>query len=53
MAKKAMLTENQSDVDLTNSFKGQLFKDKISRSLFCQIDVNDSTSVLKWKKTKM
>ena len=25
MAKKAMLTENQSDVDLTNSFIGQSF----------------------------
>ena len=26
MAKKAMLTENQSDVDLTDSFIGQSFK---------------------------
>ena len=28
IAKKAMLTENQSDVDLTDSFIGQSFKMK-------------------------
>ena len=50
MAKKAMLTENQSDVDLTDSFIGQLFKNGISRSLSDnlpehQTDSNNSTSV--------
>ena len=33
MAKKAMLTENQSDVDLTDSFIGQSFKNEINKSL--------------------
>ena len=33
MAKKAMLTENQSDVDLTDSFIGQSFQNEITRSL--------------------
>ena len=50
MAKKAMLTENQSDVDLTDSFKGQLFKNEITKSLSHNLpehhtDLNDSTSV--------
>ena len=31
---KAMLTENQLDVDLTNSFIGHSFKDGINKSLF-------------------
>ena len=33
MAKKAMLTENQSGVYLTDSFIGQSFKNEITRSL--------------------
>ena len=33
MAKKAMLTENQSDVDLTDSFISQSFKNEITKSL--------------------
>ena len=33
MAKKAMLTENQSDFDLTDSFIGQSFKKEITKSL--------------------
>ena len=50
MAKKAMLTENQSDVDLTDSFIGQSFKNEITRSLSHnlpehQTDSNDSTLV--------
>ena len=50
MAKKAMLTENQSDVDLTDSFIGQSFKHEITKSLSHnlpehQTDSNDSTSV--------
>ena len=49
MAKKAMLTENQSDVDLTDSFIGQSFKNEITRSLSHnlfehQTDSNDCTS---------
>ena len=32
MAQKAMLTENQSDVDLTDSFIGQSFKNEITKS---------------------
>ena len=32
IAKKAMLTENQSDIDLTDSFIGQSFKNKITKS---------------------
>ena len=51
MAKNDMLTENQSDVDLTDSFIGQTFKNEISRSLSHnlpehQTDSNDSTSIL-------
>ena len=50
MAKKAMLTENQSDFDLTDSFIGQSFKNEITRSLShnlpeYQTDSDDSTSV--------
>ena len=50
MAKKAMLTENQSDIDLTDSFIGQSFKNEITKSLSQnlpehQIYSNDSTSV--------
>ena len=50
MVKKAMLTENQSDVDLADSFIGQLFQNEISKSLSHnlsenQTDSNDSTSV--------
>ena len=50
MAKKAMLTENQSDIDLTDSFVGQSFKNEITKSPFHnlpehQTDSNDSTSV--------
>ena len=33
MVKKAMLTENQSDVDLTDSFIGKSFKNEITKSL--------------------
>ena len=51
MAKKVMLTENQSDVDLTHSFIGQSFKNEITKSLSHklsehQTDSNDSTSIL-------
>ena len=50
MAKKAMLTEKQSDVDLTDSFIGQSFKNEITKSLSHnlfehQTDLNDCTSV--------
>ena len=50
MAKKAMLTENQSDVDLTDSFIGQSFKNAITKSLYYNLPEhrtgsNDSTSV--------
>ena len=50
MAKKAMLAENQSDVDLTDSFIGQSFKNEITKSLSHnlpehQTDSNDSTSI--------
>ena len=50
MAKKAMLTKNQSDVDLTDSFIGQSVKNEITKSLSHnlpehQTDPNDSTSV--------
>ena len=49
MAKKAMLTEDQSDVDLTDSFIGQSFKNEITMSLSHnlfehQTDSNDCTS---------
>ena len=49
-AKKARLTKNQSDVDLTDSFIGQSFKNEItkflSHKLFKhQTDSNDLTSV--------
>ena len=33
MAKKATLTENQSDVDLADYFIGESFKNKITKSL--------------------
>ena len=46
MAKKAMLTENQSDVDLTDSFIGQSFKNEITKSLSHSLpDSIDCTSV--------
>ena len=50
MAKKVMLIENQSDVDLTDSFIGQLFKNEFTKSLSYnlseyQTDSNDSTLV--------
>ena len=50
MAKLVMLTENQSDVDLTNSFISQLFKNEITKSLSHnlpehQTDSDDCTSV--------
>ena len=49
MEKKAMLTENQSDVDMTDSFICQSLKNEITRSLSHnlfehQTDSNDSTS---------
>ena len=45
-----MLTENQSDVDLIDSFIGQSFKNEITKSLShtlpeYQTESNDSTSV--------
>ena len=47
---KTMLTENQSDVDLADSFIGQSFKNEITKSLSHnlpehQTDSNESTSV--------
>ena len=50
MVKKAMWTENQSDIDLTDSFIGQSFKNEITKSLSHtlpehQTYSNDSTSV--------
>ena len=50
LAKKAMVSESQSDVDLTDSFIGQSFKNDITKSLSHnlpehQTDSNDSTSV--------
>ena len=50
MTKKAMLTENQSDVDLTDCFIGQSFTNEITKSLSHnlsehQTDSIDSTSV--------
>ena len=50
MAKKAIWTENQSDVDLTDSFIGQLFKNEITKSLSHnlpehQTDLNNITQV--------
>ena len=50
MAKKAMLTENQSDIDLTDSFIGQSFKNEITKSLSHNLPEhqtysNDSVSV--------
>ena len=44
MAKKAMLPENQSDVNLTDSFIGQSSKNEITKSL-SQTNLNDCTSV--------
>ena len=37
MAKKAMMTENQSDVDLTDSFIGQSFKNEITKKLLLKL----------------
>ena len=50
MAKKATMTENQSDIDLTDSFIGQSFKNEITKSLSHNLPEhqtysNDSTSV--------
>ena len=50
MANKAAFTENQSDVDLTNSFICQSFKNEITKSLSNnlpdhQTDSNDSASI--------
>ena len=50
MAKKAMLPEIQTDVDLTDSFIGQSCNNEITKSLSHnlpehQTDLNDSTSV--------
>ena len=50
MAKKAMVTENQSDVVLTDSILGQSFKTEITKSLSHNLPehqtyANDSTSV--------
>ena len=49
-AKEAMLTKNQSDIDLTDSFIGQSFKNEITKSLSHNLPKhetgsNDSTSV--------
>ena len=50
MAKKVMLTENQLDVDLTDSFICQSFENEITKSLSHnlpehQTDSDDCTSV--------
>ena len=50
MAKKAMLTENQSDVDFTDSFTGQSFQNEITTALSHYLPEhpthsNDCTSV--------
>ena len=50
MAQKASMTENQSDIDLTDSFIGQSFKNEITKSLSHnlseqQTDSIDGTSV--------
>ena len=50
MAKKATMTENQSDIDLTDSFIGQSFKNEITKSLSHNLPEhqtysNDSTPV--------
>ena len=50
MAKKTMLTKNQSDVDLTDSFVGHSFKNEITKSPSHhlsehQTEATDSTSV--------
>ena len=50
MTKKAMLTENQSDVDMIDSFIGQSYKNEIAKSLSHNLpkhktDSNESTSV--------
>ena len=45
MAKKAMLTENQSDVDLGQSFKHEITKSLSHNLPEHQTDSNDSTSV--------
>ena len=45
IAKKAMLTENQSDVDLTDSFIGQSFENAITRSLSHSLPEHQTDSV--------
>ena len=45
MAKKAMLTEKQSDVDLTDSFIGQSFKNEITRSLSHNLPEHQTGSI--------
>ena len=45
MAKKAMLTENQSDVDLTDSFIGQSFKNEITKSLSHNLPEHQTDSI--------
>ena len=45
MAKKAMLTENQSDVDLTDSFIGQSFKNEITMSLSHNLPGHQTDSI--------
>ena len=44
-AKKALLTENQSDVHLTDSFIGQSFKNEITKYLSYYLLEHDYTSV--------
>ena len=45
MAKKATLTENQSDVDLTDSFIGQSFKNEITKSLSHNLPEHQTTQM--------
>ena len=45
MAKKAMLTENQSDIDLTDSFIGQSFKNEITKSLSHNLPEHQTDSI--------
>ena len=44
-AKKAMLTENQSNVDLTDCFIGQSFKNEITRSLSHNLTENQKAQM--------
>ena len=44
MTKKTTLTENQSDVDLTDSFIGQSFKTEITKSLSHDLPVHQTDS---------